>query len=103
MTGEPLLHEAGGRLRRAVASQAHQDLQAALEDYRRHFDTALANCAPDGATRVELARESVELIQWALRVTRAARAQKSRELERVSAAVRYGGPRPEHRAWKVEA
>ena len=77
--------EAAGRLRQAVASEAFGEVQTALAEYRRHFDASLAAWPSDGPRPTELARESLDLMEWALRVARAARARTSQVLDQVAA------------------
>jgi hypothetical protein len=102
MSGAGSREEAAARLRQVVASEDFSEVQAALAEYRRHLDASLAAWPPDGPPPAELARESRELTQWALRVTRAARARISQALDQVAAAQRYRRPAPPTATWKTE-
>jgi len=102
MTSETLRHEAAGRLRQAVEREAYDDTQLALADYRRHVEEALAAWPQDGPPPAELARETDELMQWALLVARTARARTRHQLEHVTAILRYCQPFPQVRAWKID-
>jgi len=94
--------EAAARLRQTVATEAFGDVQAALAEYRRHFDRSLAAWPSDGPQPTELAREALDLMQWALRVARAARARTSQSLDQVAAVQRYRRPAPPIPTWKTE-
>jgi len=102
MSIDILAHESAKRLREAVASEAFDSIQTALADYRRHVETVLANWPPDAPPPVELALQADELMQWALRTVRCARARTRDELEQVSAALGYHGHAPLVHTWKVD-
>ena len=90
------------RLRQAVQRRSYDEVVAALEDYRRHVDTALAAMPAEAPSRAEILRQSVELIAWALRAMKAARAHTAEELDRVSTAIRYHYTPPASPAFNVE-
>jgi hypothetical protein len=102
MINENLRREAADRLRRAVVSEAYDDVQTALADYRREVEAALAAWSSNEPPPLEVVREAMELTNWALRVVRSARARTSNKLEQVSAVLRYrmlASPAPR---WKLE-
>jgi hypothetical protein len=86
------------RLRRALSSEVYGEAQIALGDYRRAIETAVAQ----GVSPAELAQEADELMQWALRVVRAARAQTHDQLEQISGVLRYRPPAPQVQTWKLD-
>jgi hypothetical protein len=94
--------EAAARLRQVVASENFSEVRAALAEYRRHFDASVAAWPSDGPPPIELARESLDLMEWALRAARAARARTSQALNQVLAAQRYHRPAPPAATWKTE-
>lgn len=102
MTSEALLQETAQRLRKALTSQAYDDAQTALDDYRQLLDAAVAAHPAGAQAPTELAQEVDELMQWALRVVRVARAQTRDQLDQVSAALRYFSPAPHTQTWKVD-
>jgi hypothetical protein len=102
MTNNTLRQKAADRLRRAVTRQAYDEVQAAIADYRREVEAALAAWHADEPPPVEVVREAMDLTKWALQVVRAARARTSNKLDQVSAVLRYRptvAPRP---TWKLE-
>jgi hypothetical protein len=103
MTNENLRKEAAERLRRAVASEAYDDVQTALKDYRREVEAAVSAWSSPEPPPLEVVREAMELTNWALRVVRASRARTRDKIEQVSAVLRYrtlASPPPR---WKLEA
>ena len=102
MTSETLLQETAERLRKALTCQAYDDAQAALDDYRRLVEAAVAAHLAGAPSSTELAREVDDLMQWSLRVVRVARAQARDQLEQVSAVLRYFSPAPHIQTWKVD-
>lgn len=102
MSSAPSREEAAARLREVVASEAFGNVQAALEEYGRHLDASLAAWPSDAPPPTELARESLDLMEWAIRVTRAARARTSQALNQVAAAQRYHRSAPQTATWKTE-
>jgi phosphoribosyl-ATP pyrophosphohydrolase len=102
MSSETLRQETAERLRKALTSQAYDDAQAALDDYRKLVETAVATHAAGAQPPTELAQEVDDLMQWSLRVVRVARAQTRDQLEQVSAALRYFSPAPHVQTWKVD-
>jgi len=102
MTTEHLRQQAADRLRRAVTREAYDEIHAAIADYRREVEAALAAWHADEPPPVEVVREAMDLTRWALQVVRAARARTSDKLDQVSAVLRYrlaAAPRP---TWKLE-
>lgn len=102
MTSENRRLQAAALLRQAVIAEAYEETQAAIMAYRREVDLALAACAPGGPPPMELVREAMDLIAWALRAARAARARTSANLDHVSAVLRYRAPAPSPLTWKLE-
>jgi hypothetical protein len=102
MTGEILRSETADRLRRALVEESYDEAQAALAEYQRHIDAALAAHPAGAPPPSELAQEAAELMQWALRVAHVARARARDELEQVSTVLRYLSPAPQVRSWKVD-
>ena len=103
MISPTLRQQTAERLRKALTSQAYDDAQAALDDYRRLVEAAVAAHAAAGAhPPTELEQEVAELMQWALRVVRVARAQTRDQLQQVSAALSYFSPAPRNQAWKMD-
>lgn len=102
MTREALRYETAERLRKALTSQAYDDAQAALDDYRRLVEAAVAAHPAGAQPPTELEQEVDELMQWALRVVRVARAQTRDQLDQVSAALGYFSPAPRTQAWKMD-
>ena len=102
MSSETLRNKTITQLRQAVAMEAYEDVHAALAEYRRHVDKALAALPPDTAPPVELAREADDLMQWALQVVRSARARTRDQLDQVSAVLGYRYPRPQFSTWKMD-
>ena len=103
MISETLRHETAERLRKALTSHAYDDAQAALDDYRQLVEAAVAAHAAGAHPPTELAQEVDELMQWALRVVRVARAQTRDQLDQVAAALNYFSPASPSRAWKMDA
>lgn len=102
MKNENLRKEAADRVRRAVVSEAYDDVQEALADYRREVEAVLAAWSANEPPPLEIVREAMDLTNWALRVVRSARARTSEKLEQVSAVLRYrmlASPAPR---WKLE-
>jgi len=102
MTNESLRQQAADRLRRAVAREAYGEVHAAIADYRREVEAALAAWHRDDPPPVDVVREAMDLTKWALHVVRAARARTSDKLDQVSAVLRYrttDSPRPR---WRLE-
>lgn len=89
ITSDSLRHESAARLRQAVASEAYEDVKAALAEYRAQVEAALINLPPNSAPPADLARETAELMKWALQVLRTARTRHSDQLDSISAALRY--------------
>lgn len=102
MTNDSLRGETVERLRQAVASEAYEDAQTALADYRRLVDAAVAGWPPDGPPPAKLAREAGELMQWLLQVTRAGRAQTSHQIDQVSTVLHYLHQARQAPAWQAE-
>lgn len=102
MTNDSLRRETVERLRQAVASEAYEDAQTALANYRRLVDAAVADWPPDGPRPDELRREAGELMQWLLQVARAGRAQISYELDQVSAVLHYLQRARQAPVWQAE-
>ena len=102
MTETNRRQQAADRLRRAVAAEAYDELQAAIAEYRREVEAAIAARQPHEPPPVEVAREAVDLTEWALRVLRSARAQTAARLEQVSAALRYHPTASASPNWKLE-
>jgi len=102
MINETLRQQTAERLRKALTSQAYDDAQAALDDYRRLVEAAVAAHAAGAPSPAGLAQEVDDLMQWSLRVVRVARAQTRDQLEQVSAVLRYFSPAPPSRTWKVD-
>lgn len=102
MTNEQLRQQAADRLRRAVTREAYDEVQAAIADYRREVEVALAAREPGQPPPVEIVREAMDLTKWALRVVRAARARISDKLDQVSAVLHYRAAAPRPPTWKLE-
>lgn len=102
MTSETLRHETAERLRKALTSRAYDDAQAALDDFQRLVEAAVAAHPPGAPPPAELAQEVEDLMQWSLRVARVTRAQTRDQLDQVSAALRYFSPVPPTRTWKMD-
>jgi hypothetical protein len=102
MTRETLRQETAERLRKALTSQAYADAQAALDNYQELVEAAVAAHPAGAPPPAELAREVDELMQWALRVVRVARAQTRDQLDQVSATLRYFAPAPHIQTWKMD-
>lgn len=102
MIDSTVREQAANRLRRAVTREAYGEVHAAIADYRREVEAALAAWHADEPPPVEVVREAMDLTKWALRVVRGARARTSDKLDQVSAVLRYrpaAAPRP---TWKLE-
>jgi hypothetical protein len=102
MTNEHLRKEAANRLRRAVVSEAYDDVETSLADYRREVEAALAAWSPSEPPPLEIVREAMDLTTWALRVIRSARAHTSDKLDQVSAVLRYRAAAPPRPTWRLE-
>jgi LPS O-antigen subunit length determinant protein (WzzB/FepE family) len=102
MTSETLRQKTAERLRMALASHAYDDAQAALDNYRELVEAAVAAHPAGAPPPAELAREVNDLIEWALRVVRVARAQTRDQLDQVSAALRYFAPASHVQTWKMD-
>ena len=102
MSSESAVHETANKLRQAVATEAFDDVQAALAEYRRHVDSVLADWPTDEPPPVELARQADELMQWALQTVRCSRARTRDDPEQVAAALGYHGHSPLVHTWKVD-
>jgi hypothetical protein len=89
MTSECLRQETVERLRQAAVSEEYDEVRAALADYRRHVDEAVAAWPPDGPPPTDLASEADQLMRYVLQVTRAARAQTSYALDQASTVSHY--------------
>ena len=103
MISETLRQKTAERLRKALTSQAYDDAQAALEDYRQLVESAVAAHPAGAPPPTELTREVDELMQWALRVVRVAQAQTRDQLDQVAAAINYFPPASPNQAWKMDA
>jgi hypothetical protein len=102
MMSDILAHETVTRLKQAVASEAFDDVQTALADYRRHVESVLADWPADASPPVELAQQAHELMQWALQTVRCSRARTRDDLQQVAAALGYHGPAPLIHTWRVD-
>ena len=102
MTSENLRQQAADRLRRAVTREAYDEVHAAVADYRRQVEAAIAAWRPDEPPPLAVVREAMDLTSWALRVVRAARARTSGKLDQVSAVLRYRAAAPPRPTWKLE-
>jgi hypothetical protein len=102
MTSAALRQEAVIKLRRAVASCAYDEVQAAAAEYRRHVDEAVATRPAGGPPPMELAREAEELIRWSLQAVRAARAQARNQYDQLSAVLRYRNPQRQLSTWNID-
>jgi hypothetical protein len=102
MISETLRQETAERLRKALTSQAYDDAQAALDDYQQLVEAAVAAHPAGAQPPTDLTQEVDELMQWALRVVRVARAQTRDQLDQVSAALRYFSPASPNQAWKMD-
>ena len=93
---------AADRLRRAITVEAYDEVQAALADYRREVEAAVAALQAHAPAAVDVVREAIDLTEWALRILRSARARTGSRLQQVSVVLRY---HPSSRAlpnWKLE-
>ncbi len=102
MTNDNLRKEAAERLRHAVVSEAYDDVEAALVDYRREVEAAVSAWSSPEPPPIEVVREAMDLTNWALRVVRSSRARTRDKIEQVSAVLRYrtlASPSPR---WKLE-
>jgi len=102
MSSQASIHETANQLRQAVATEAFDRVQTALEDYRRTVEAVLARWPADAPPPAELARQADELMQWALQTVRCARARTRDDLEQVAAALGYHGHSPLVHTWKVD-
>ena len=102
MTSQKMRQETAERLRKALTSRAYDDAQAALDDYRRLVDQAVAAHPAGAQPPTELAQEVDDLMQWSLRLARVTRAQTRDQLDQVSAALRYFSPVPPTQTWKMD-
>ncbi len=102
MISETLRQETAERLRKALSYEAYDDAQKALDDYRQLVEAAVAAHPAGAQPPTELMQEVDDLMQWALRVVRVARAQARDQLDQVSAALRYFSPAPHIQTWKVD-
>ena len=102
MSSEILVNEAASRLRQALATEAFGDVQAALAEYGRHVDAVLADWPSDAPPPEELARQTEELMRWALQTVRCSRARTRDDLEQVAGALAYYGRAPLVHTWKVD-
>jgi hypothetical protein len=102
MISDILAHESVTRLKQAVASEAFDDIQTALADYRRYVESVLADWPADASPPVELAQQADELMQWALQTVRCSRARTRDDLQQVAAAFGYHGDSPLIHTWKVD-
>jgi len=75
-----------------VASEAYDDMPAALAEYRSHVESAVASLPVNSPALAGLACEAGELMEWALKVLRTARTRNCDHLDSISAALRYISP-----------
>src|SRR5215467_1862432 len=94
--------QAADRLRRAVTVEAYDEVHAAIADYRREVEAALAAWRPGEEPPVEIVREAMDLTKWALRVVRRARARTSEKLDQVTAVLHYHPAADPSPNWKLE-
>ncbi len=102
MNSADFRQRAADQLRRAVTRQAFDEVEAAVANYRREVEAAIAAWHPGEPPPVDIVREAMDLTRWALRMVRASRARTNHKLEQVSAVLRYrftATPRPQ---WKLE-
>jgi hypothetical protein len=102
MEPESSRQEAVARLRQVVAAEDYAAVEAALADYRRQVDAAVASWPPDAPPPAELAREADELMHWALQVVRSARTRARDQLEQATAILGYCQPAAPAPTWKVD-
>ncbi len=102
MSSESAVHEAANQLRQAVATEAFDNVQAALEAYRRRVEAVLAELPADAPPPIELAQQAHELLRWALQTVRCSRARTRDDLEQAAAALGYHGHSPLVHTWKVD-
>ena len=102
MSSESAIHETANQLRQAVATEAFDNVQAALEAYRRRVEAVLGELPPDAPPPIELAQQADELLRWALQTVRCFRARTRDDLEQVAAALGYHGHSPLVHTWKVD-
>ena len=102
MTNENLRREAAERLRRAVASEAYDDVETALADYRREVEAAVSAWSSPEPPPTEVVREAMDLTNWALRVVRCSRARTRDKIEQVSTVLHYSTPASPPPRWKLE-
>ena len=102
MSSESAVRETANQLRQAVATEAFDNVQAALEAYRRRVEAVLAELPPDAPPPIELAQQADELLRWALQTVRCSRARTRDDLEQVAAALGYHGHSPLVHTWKVD-
>lgn len=102
MQNEIERQQTASRLRRAVATEAYDDVPRLLEEYRAQVERALACHPPGEPAPAELAREAGELMRWALEVMLASRARTRDQLDQAKAALRYGQPGPKIGTLKIE-
>ncbi len=87
-----------GPLRQAVSAGRFADAQALLLEYRRMLDAAPAG-EPE---RERMFLEAAELVEWARRITLAARAAAAAQLASLpSAPPRYGIEAPARHSWEM--
>ena len=101
MSSDTLHHEAA-RLKQALVSEAFDEIEKALADYRRHVEEILAAWPPDAPPPAELAQQVEELLQWTLQVARSVRARTRDDLEQVAAALGYLNSSPLVHTWKLD-
>jgi hypothetical protein len=102
MSSETMRQETADRLRKALTSRAYDDAQAALDDYQRLVEAAVAAHPAGVQPPTELAQEVDDLMQWSLRLSRVTRARTREQLDQVSAALRYFSPAPPTQTWKMD-
>jgi hypothetical protein len=85
---EPI-SQAGGRLRKAVASEAYAEAQACVAEYSRAVTEAAGKLPEGGGRALETVRLAVDLLIWAKRALRASRGHTQDELARLAAGRAY--------------
>jgi hypothetical protein len=103
MTDQETLRVTASRLRKAVSEGAHARAGAALLEYRRQLEEALAGLPPEGREIDELEREPQALLEWArlaVLASRAAAATRLKHLPRPMRAYR-AVPARAHHTWEL--
>jgi hypothetical protein len=91
------------KLRKAVANGSHAEAAALLQLYRTQLESELGALPPHGAQAAQLARQAGQLLEWARRMTIAARSRMENGRRQVARPCPYLDAPRSRRTWSLQA